>query len=62
MIVPVRQWTFVRPIRVALRARKVQQARPTQVRESKPKAGLFDQMNALMAYNAELILRAHTTE
>lgn len=60
MINPVRNWTLLRPARVVWRAHRVQRNRPVESREVKPKAGFFHDFHAMLAHQAELMIRVNT--
>lgn len=57
MIVPIRQWTILRPIRVAWRARRMHVSKPVEAREAKPKVGLMSQYCAMLEHQADLMIR-----
>jgi len=57
MIVPIKQWTMVRPLVVASRARRVQKSLTTEVSETKPKEGFFVQFAKMWEHQADIALR-----
>lgn len=60
MIVPVRQWTFVRPLRLAMRARRVQKTRSTEPREAQSHVSVMQGFEAMLEHQANLMLRDFT--
>ncbi|AIE87710.1 hypothetical protein OP10G_4342 [Fimbriimonas ginsengisoli Gsoil 348] len=62
MIVPVRQWTLLRPIRLAMRAHRVQKSRPAAIRSPRVRTSVLDQFTALMEHNVSLVLKEYTKE
>ena len=60
MIVPIKEWSVLRPARIAMRARRVQKNRPMESREAKPKVGMLEQFCAMLEHQAELMIRVNT--
>jgi len=57
MIVTVRNWTLLRPVRAAWRAHKVSRIRPARETESQPAQGFFADFEAMMTHTADLWVR-----
>lgn len=60
MIVPVRQWTLVRPLRLAMRARRLQQTRSTEPREPRHNESIMRSFESMLEHHANLMLRDFT--
>jgi|GEM_PF-6630679 len=57
MIVPIRQWTLLRPARRVIQAIKAQ---PTtaKVEKTEAKQGFMSQFQSMLEHNADLMLRS----
>lgn len=62
MIVPVRNWTLLRPVRLAWRAHKVNKTRTHEVREDRPIGGLLGDFEAMLSYTTDMVMRGHKVD
>lgn len=62
MIVTVRNWTLLRPVRAAWRAHKVSRIRPARESQAQKANGFFADFEAMMSHGANLMIRNYETE
>ena len=60
MIVPVRHWTLVRPLRLAMRARRVQKTSSTEPRSPRSRVSIMHGFQTMLEHQADLMMKDFT--